>query len=95
MRYVESYVRKSRVGVLAEIEIDSDSAADSDEFRELARDIVLHIAGCKPASVAQLLEQPFIKDAEQSVSHQIYVVSTRLNAPIRVTRFVRYDANGT
>ena len=93
MRYVESYVHKSRVGVLAEIEPDSQSAADMEEFRQFARDLVLQIAGCKPASLAELLEQPFIKDPEQSVSHCIYVVSTRLNTPIRVTRFVRYDAN--
>jgi elongation factor Ts len=93
MRYVESYVHKSRVGVLIEIEADSDSAAASDEFRQLARDLALHIAGGKPTSVAELLDQPFIKDAGKSVSHWIYVVSTRLNTPIRVIRFMRYDAD--
>ena len=93
MRYVESYIHKSRVGVLVELEADTVLATSTDEFRQLARDIVLHIAGCKPTSVPELLEQPFIKDPDQSVLHRIYVVSTQLNAPIRVARFVRYDAD--
>jgi translation elongation factor EF-Ts len=93
MRYVESYVHKSSIGVLVEIEADSDSAIGTDEFRQLARDLVLHIASGKPTSVAELLDQPFIKAADQKVSHRLYVVSTLLNTPVRITRFVRYDTN--
>jgi len=93
MRYIESYVHKSQTGVLLELEAEADSAVDSDEFRQLARDIVLHIAAGKPKSPGELLEQPFIKDPEQSVSHHLYVISTLLKTPIRITRFVRYDAS--
>jgi translation elongation factor EF-Ts len=93
MRYIESYVHKSQVGVLLELEVGADSATDSDEFRQLAHDLVLQIAGGKPKSPGELLEQPFIKDPEQVVSHRLYVVSTSLKTPIRITRFVRYDAS--
>jgi translation elongation factor EF-Ts len=93
MRYIESYVHKSQVGVLLELEADADSASESDEFCQLARDLVLQIAGGKATSPGELLEQPFIKDPEQFVSHRLYVVSTLLKTPIRITRFVRYDAN--
>ncbi|HZR18675.1 MAG TPA: hypothetical protein VFE51_15390 [Verrucomicrobiae bacterium] len=92
MRYVESYVHKAQVGVLLELEADADSARESDEFRQLAKDLVLQVAAGKPKSPSELLEQRFIKDQEQSVSHRIYVVSTALKTPIRITRFVRYDA---
>jgi elongation factor Ts len=93
MRYVESYVHKAQVGVLLELEADADSAKESDEFRQLAKDLVLQIAASKAKSPGELLEQRFIKDQEQSVSHRVYVVSTMLNTPIRITRFVRYDAD--
>jgi translation elongation factor EF-Ts len=59
----------------------------------LAKDLVLQIAAGKAKSPSELLEQRFIKDQEQSVSHRVYVVSTMLNTPIRITRFVRYDAD--
>jgi elongation factor Ts len=93
MRYIESHVHQSQVGVLLELEVGADLAADSDEFRQLAHDLALQIAGCKPKSPGELLEQPFIKDPGQLVSHRLYVVSTLLKTPIRITRFVRYDAN--
>ena len=92
MRYIESYVHKSQVGVLLELEAESDSAGESEEFRQLARDLVLQVAGGRAKSPGELLEQPFIKDPEQLVSHRLYVVSTLLKTPIRITRFARYDA---
>jgi elongation factor Ts len=93
MRYIESYVHKNRVGVLLELEAEADSAEESDQFRQLAKDLVLQVAAGKAKSPSELLEQRFIKDQEQSVSHRVYVVSTMLNTPIRITRFVRYDAD--
>lgn len=93
MRYVESYIHKAQVGVLLELEADADSARESDEFRQLAKDLVLQIAAGKPKSPNELLDQRFIKDSEQSVSHRIYTVSTILNTPIRITRFVRYGGD--
>ena len=95
MRYIESYVHKSQIGVLLELEAGADSAMARDELRQLARDLVLQVAAGKAKSPGELLEQPFIKDPEQLVSHRIYVVSTLLKTPIRITRFVRYDAQAT
>ena len=95
MRYVEAYVHETRIGVLLEIETSGEMTTGRDEFRQLARDLVLQIAAGKPASPGELLNQAFIKAPDQTVSHRIYVVSTQLNAPIRITRFARYDADNT
>jgi len=44
MRYIESYLHSTRLGVLLELEADDESAREHDEFRWLARDLVLQ--GC-------------------------------------------------
>ena len=93
MRYIQSYVHRSQVGVLLELETDDEVTTRKDEFSELARDLVMQVAAGKAKTVDELLGQQFIKDPQQLISHRIYVVSTQLHAPIRVTRFVRYDAN--
>jgi translation elongation factor EF-Ts len=93
MRYIQSYVHRAQVGVLLELETNDESTTRKDEFGELARDLALQVAGAKAKTIDELLGQQFIKDPQQLVSHRIYVVSTVLSAPIRVTRFVRYDAN--
>jgi elongation factor Ts len=46
---VQAYVHfNGTVGVLAEINCETDFVANTDEFRRLANDIVLHIASARP-----------------------------------------------
>ena len=51
---VEAYLHRigdypPRVGVLVEVDCESDFVAKGDDFRNLAREIALHIAGANPA----------------------------------------------
>jgi elongation factor Ts len=46
---IESYIHfNNTVGVLAEVNCESDFVANTDEFRSLARDVCLHIASAMP-----------------------------------------------
>jgi elongation factor Ts len=46
---VESYIHfNKRVGVLVEVNCETDFVANTEEFRQLARDVALHIASAKP-----------------------------------------------
>jgi elongation factor Ts len=50
---IESYIHHSRnVGVLVELNCETDFVARTDEFRELARDLAMHIAATDPLAVA-------------------------------------------
>ncbi|HKM43816.1 MAG TPA: translation elongation factor Ts [Limnochordia bacterium] len=51
---VESYIHMGgRIGVLVEVNCETDFVAKTDEFHELARDIAMHIAASKPEYVAR------------------------------------------
>jgi elongation factor Ts len=51
---VSSYVHSNhKIGVLVEINCETDFVARNDEFREFARDIALHIAGTEPRWVSE------------------------------------------
>ena len=46
---IESYIHfNARVGVLVEVNCETDFVANTDEFRQLARDVALHIASARP-----------------------------------------------
>ncbi len=46
---MESYIHfNARVGVLVEVNSETDFVANTDEFKQLAKDIALHIASCQP-----------------------------------------------
>jgi elongation factor Ts len=51
---VEAYIHHSRnVGVLVELNCETDFVARTDDFRELAKDLTMHIAAADPISVAR------------------------------------------
>jgi elongation factor Ts len=50
---VTSYVHSDRIGVLVEVNCETDFVARTDEFKEFARDIALHIAGAAPRWVSE------------------------------------------
>ena len=46
---VESYIHfNARVGVLVEVNSETDFVANTDEFKQLAKDVALHIASANP-----------------------------------------------
>lgn len=51
---IESYIHHSRnVGVLVELNCETDFVARTEDFRELARDIAMHIAATDPIAVSR------------------------------------------
>jgi len=50
---IEAYVHHSgKVGVLVEVACNTDFAANSDGFRQFARDLAMHVAAARPRYVA-------------------------------------------
>jgi elongation factor Ts len=51
---VESYVHATgKIGVLVEVDCETDFVARNDDFREFARDVALHIAAAAPHYVSE------------------------------------------
>lgn len=49
---VESYIHSGRIGVLVELNCETDFVARTDDFKDLAKDIALHIAAAGPIYVS-------------------------------------------
>ncbi len=67
---VESYIHTNRqVGVLLEMQCETDFCAKSDAFGELARDICMHIAAADPAPLALAAEEvaPELIEKEKNI----------------------------
>jgi len=51
---VESYVHATgKIGVLVEVDCETDFVARTDDFREFARDVALHVAAAAPRYVSE------------------------------------------
>lgn len=50
---IQSYVHfGSKIGVLLELRCETDFVANTDQFKELARDVAMHIAAMKPIYIS-------------------------------------------
>ena len=141
---VGSYIHPGgRVGVLIEVNCETDFVAATDEFRELVKDLAMQVAAAspalarwvrreevpanaldkerdilrsqaeatgKPANVIEkivegklskfysenvLLEQPYIKNPDQSVEDYLKSKIAVLKENIQVRRFVRFERGET
>lgn len=89
---VESYIHGGgRIGVLIEINCETDFVAKTDEFKNLAHDLALHIASMNPETVEELTEQEFVKDPAKKVSDLIKGVIAKTGENVQVKRFTRYS----
>ncbi len=104
---VESYIHSGgRIGVLLEVNCETDFVARTNDFRELAHDIAMQVAAMAPSYVSGdevpdgedpesaetvLMHQPFIKDPSKSVQELVNEGIGKLGENIRVRRFTRFS----
>jgi elongation factor Ts len=103
---VESYIHGGgRIGVIVEVNCETDFVARSDDFKKLAHDIAMQIAATDPKYIGTeenipddlppdelpLLKQPFIRDAGQSIQSLVHEAVGKLNENIIVRRFSRFE----
>jgi len=104
---IYSYIHTGgKIGVLVEINSQTDFVARTDEFKNLAKDIAMQIAAMNPSYIVRkdvpekkmekffsqicLLEQPFIKDEKVTVKEYLDSLIAKFKENIVVRRFVRY-----
>src|SRR3989344_9562353 len=84
---VESYVHNNRVGVLLELNCETDFVAREESFRELAHNIVMQIAAMNPQTNEELLAQSFIKDDKMTIEDLIKSAIAKIGENIQVGKF--------
>ncbi len=89
---VDAYVHSNgRIGVLIEVQCETDFVARNPEFREFVHDLALHAAAMEPKDVETLLEQEFVKDPGRRVSAVLDQAIGKFGENITITRFSRFE----
>ncbi len=104
---ISSYIHPNgKVGVLIEVNCETDFVARNPEFQTLIKDLALHIAGTSPApqyirqedvpsenadKEIALLDMPFIKDPSVKIKELIAEKIAKIGENIQLRRFIRYQ----
>ena len=104
---IEVYVHPGgRLAAMVEINCETDFAARTPEFKELAHNLAMQVAATDPRfidledtgtegeanpSEACLLVQPFIKEPERTVMDIVNDTTATVGEKVRVRRFARFE----
>jgi elongation factor Ts len=86
---IGTYSHDGRIGVLVEVNCETDFVAKTDEFKELVKDLCLHIAASEPKNETELLGQPFVKNPQITVGDYVKEHIAKLGENIVVRRLTR------
>ena len=105
---VEAYIHAGgRIGVLVEVNCETDFVANTEDFRGLARSVAMQIAAMSPAVISKddperekhegtdaevcLLSQPFIRDSSRTIEALVQDAVAKTGENIRIRRFTRFE----
>ena len=87
---IESYIHPNqKIGVLLELNCETDFVAKSKDFQWLAHELCLQVAAMGDEEIP-LLRQPWIKDETKTVKDLIDEYVAKLGENIIVKKFIRY-----
>lgn len=107
---VHSYIHGGgRIGVLLELNCETDFVARTEEFRALAHSLAMQVAAMNPQYVGiedlpekpegslaeiSLMHQQFIRDPSKTIKELVAEAIGKLGESIRVGRFSRFELGG-
>ncbi len=90
---VEGYVTENgQVGVIVEVNCETDFVAKTDNFKDFCKKIARHIALAAPKDVEALLTQKFADDPSKTITDLVSDATVAIGEKISVRRFARYQA---
>ncbi len=88
---VASYIHSNgRIGALVELASETDFVSRGDDFQKLAQEIAMQVAAMNPANVAELLEQPYIRDGSKTIKDLVVAVAATTKENVHVRRIQRF-----
>ena len=88
---VGSYIHGGgKIGVLLEVNCETDFVAKNEDFVSFAKDLTLQIISMSPENVKDLLQQDFVKDPSKKVSDLLKEIIAKTGENVVVNRFVVY-----
>lgn len=89
---VETYIHHNLTsGATVTLKCETDFVARTDEFKNLAHEIAMHIAAVDPKSLDELLESNWIKDEKKTIQDLIKECIAKLGENITIKEFKRFE----
>ena len=80
-----------KVGVIVEVNCETDFVAKTDDFKAFVAAIAKQVAEKNPASVEELLEQPYVGNPSETINALLNAAVAKIGEKISIRRFARAE----
>lgn len=80
-----------KVGVIVEVNCETDFVAKTDDFKAFVAAIAKQVAEKNPANVEELLEQPYVGNPSETISALLNAAVAKIGEKISIRRFARAE----
>ena len=88
---IECYSHGGKIGVILELNCETDFVAKNEEFKNLTHELAMQIASMNPKSVEELLNMPYIRDESMTIKAILEQLIGKIGENIQIKRFTRYE----
>ena len=91
---VDTYISEDgKIGVVVEVNAETDFVAKNEEFKTFVKDVAKQIAEKNPADVEALLEQTSIAEPDKTVKEVLTNKIATIGENMSIRRFERFETN--
>jgi len=88
---IDAYVHLGKIGVLVEVNSETDFVARNEEFKTFVHEIALQVASSGVATVEDLLKEPYFKDPDRTIEDLLKEIIAKIGENIKIKRFVKFS----
>ena len=82
------------IGVVLEVNCETDFVAKTDNFKTFANNVAKHVALANPADIDALMAQKFVDDETKTISDLVSDATVAIGEKISLRRFERFETTG-
>lgn len=91
---VATYINdEATVGVIVEINCETDFVANTDNFKDFCKDVARHIALANPRDIDELMGQAFVGNSQKTITDLVSDATVAIGEKISIRRFARYETD--
>ena len=69
---------------------ETDFVSNNDEYKNIAKDIAMHVCAMGNDNIEEVLNEPFVKDGERTVQEIINSAIQKFGENIKLTKATRF-----
>jgi len=88
---IDSYIHLGKIGVLIEVNCETDFVARNNQFKKFVHEVALQVAQSEAKDVDALLKEEYFRDPKKTIDDLLKEIIIKIGENIKVKKFAKYS----